>query len=606
MRKVLVVLAATLLASAALAGTNMVRSHATAVVTTARTVDIAGLSAKLTVLYGNAAGASYLGSEVCLACHKGEYDKSGWKHTRHSQMLRRPMGQYTLQDGKGVIANQAHQAVDDFKVGVDLSTVGAFSAYGANAAKLSYDAAADKYYMTIGTLRCQLVATIAGSADQDSQRYLLRVPVTDTDTKLSKALYFAPVTYSRLQGWQPGNPLPAKTGWYDASYNPIYTTSTTSSQLASNNSLSSHTKSCVGCHVTGIRSISKNAAGEAVFQGFYATLYNADDPMYVDYNGDGNLLLTSIGCESCHGPGAQHVLGGGDPAKIVNPATLTGAQAAEVCGRCHIRGKSVPAGTWAWPYRDDTGTDWIPQQTGSWVALSTFQGTGALNYWGDGVLPSNPRPWDQFVLSAHGKTHYGQNGSAVACNECHDLHDKQQTAQIRTSRPGEGSASNLTIPTSPENDSLCLSCHVPYTFPTLTPAMIADYDNNLDAIASAVSGHTGHPFAPERMMGLSRCTTCHMSASGGHTWFVTAPENTIKYATSGVTNATTGKYVGYPNACAESCHAGKVNIFGYGYDTAAVAGTTIDWTGLFETTLATKLEVYYGPGGAWWNTTPAP
>ncbi len=599
MRKVLVVLAAMLLASTALAGTNVVRSHLPATVTKGVAVDIAGLTAKLTALYGNAAAASYLGSEVCLACHTGQYDKSGWKHTRHAQMLRRPLGQYSLTDGMGVIANQAHGAKDDFTVGLDLSAIGAFSTYGANAPKLSYDAASDKYYMTIGTLKCQMVATVAGSAGQD-QRYLLRVPVTDTDTKLSKALYFAPAQFSRTLGWQPGNAAPDKTGWYDASYNFKFNASTTSSQLVASGGPSSHTASCVGCHVTGIRSISKNAAGETQFQGFYATLYNANDPMYVDYNGDGNLLLTSIGCESCHGPGAQHVLGGGDPAKIVNPATLTGAQSAEICGRCHIRGKSVPAGTYAWPYHDDTGTDWIPQQTASWVPLSSFQGTGALTYWGDGVLPSNSRPWDQFVLSAHGKSHYGQNGSAVACSECHNLHDLLQDYQIVTSRQGERADSAITIPTSPDNDTLCLSCHYGHTFPTITAAMVADFAKNEEAIAKVVSTHANHPFAPERMMGLGNCIDCHMSSSAGHTWFVTKPEDTLKYATSGAKNST-GAYIGYPNACADSCHNTRVNLFGLGLDPAAST-----WTAKFDTDLATVLQTYYGPSGTWWNTTPAP
>jgi hypothetical protein len=597
-----------LLASTALAGTNLVRSHLTATVTKGATVDIAGLSAKLTALYGNAAASSYLGSEVCLACHNGSTgfpsDKSTWKHTRHSQMMRRPMGQYTLQDGLGVVANQAHQATDDFMVGVDLSTIGAFSSYGTNAPKLSYDAASDTYWMTTGVLKCQVVATLGGSAGQD-QRYLLRVPVTDTDTKLSKALYAAPANFSRTGGWQPASALPASTGWYDAGYNPIFSASTTSSQLVASGGPSSHTKNCVGCHVTGIRSMNINSAGEAQFQGFYATLYNGNDPMYVDYNGDGNLLLTSIGCESCHGPGAQHVIGHGDPAKIVNPANLTGAQSAEVCGRCHIRGKSVPAGTYGWPYHDDTSTDWIPQQTASWVELTTFQGTGALTYWGDGVLPKNPRPWDQFVLSAHGQSHYGQNGSAVPCSDCHDPHDMQQTDQIVTSRQGEGSASSITIPTSPDNDSLCLSCHAGHTFPTLTAAMVADFANNRDAIAKAVSAHTNHPFAPERMMGLSNCVDCHMSASGGHTWFVTKPEDTLTYATSGVKDAK-GNYVGYPNACAESCHNTRVNLFGQGIDPTVGSQSGTAWTGAFETTLATTLKAYYGPGGTWWDTTPAP
>jgi hypothetical protein len=597
MRKFLVVLAAMLLASTALAGTNLVRSHLSATVTQGGTVDIAGLSAKLTALYGSAAGSSYLGSQVCLACHNGKgtlTDKSHWANTRHAQMLRRPLGVWTLVDGKGVIANQAHQTKDDFMVGVDLSTIGAFSAYSGKAPKLSYDAPSDTYWMTIGVLKCQLVATVAGSAGQD-QRYLLRVPVTDTDTKLSKALYYAPATYSRTQGWQPAS------GWYDTSYNPKFNASTTSSQLVASGGPSSHTRSCVGCHVTGIQSISINAAGEAQFKGYVATLYNTNDPMYVDYNGDGNLQLTSIGCESCHGPGAQHVLAGGDPTKIVNPAKLTGAQSDEVCGRCHINSASAPGKTWGWPYHDDSNTSWIPQPAGTaWVPLATAY---IFNYstWGDGVLPTGHTLYEYTAMlqSAHYTTKYGQNGSSLACSECHELHDLLQTDQIVTSRQGEGKDSAITIATSPDNDTLCLSCHYGHTFPTITAAMVAAFDKNRDAIGDAISAHSNHPFAPERTMGLSNCIYCHMSTAAGHTWMVTEPELTLKYATSGL-KSSSGAYVGYPNACAQSCHGNLVNIFGLGLD--PTPGT---WTSTYSTSLATLLQAYYGPGGIWWNTTPA-
>ncbi|HVN75265.1 MAG TPA: hypothetical protein VMT19_03040 [Thermoanaerobaculaceae bacterium] len=596
MRKVSVVLAAMLLASTALAGTNLVRSHVSATVGAGRGIDIAGLSARLTALYGADAAASYVGSAVCLACHNGTIapDASGWHATKHAQMLRRPLGQYTLKDGLGVIANQAGKATDDFITGLDLSAIGAFSAWGANAPKLSYDSTSDTYWWTIGALKCQMVATIAGSAGQD-QRYLLRVPVTDTLNKLSVALYYAPATYSRTQGWQPA------TGWYDANGNPKFNASTTSSQLVAAGGPTSHTRNCVGCHVTGIRSLSINTAGEAVFQGYIATVYTPNDPMYVDYNGDGNLELTSIGCEACHGPGASHVLASGDPTKIVNPAKLTGAQAAEICGRCHTNVKSAPNKTWGWPYHDDTNTGWIPQPVGTtWEPVAN---AGAFSYstYGDGILPSGHiYQYTQFLLSGHGKTHYGQGGSAVACNECHDMHDATQEFQIVTSRPGERADSGITIPTSADNDSLCLSCHYGHTFPTITAAMLADFENNRDAIAKAVSGHTNHPFAPERTMGLSRCATCHMSSTAGHTWFPTRPEDTLTYATSGVKDSK-GNYVGYPNACADSCHNTLVNIFGLGLNPAPSS-----WTSTYSTTLATDLKAYYGPGGTWWNTTPAP
>ncbi len=47
---------------------------------------------------------------------------------------------------------------------------------------------------------------------------------------------------------------------------------------------------------------------------------------------------TAVGCESCHGPGAAHVEGGGDVTKIVNFKTLTSKQASERCLSCHSKG----------------------------------------------------------------------------------------------------------------------------------------------------------------------------------------------------------------------------------------------------------------------------
>jgi hypothetical protein len=592
MRKTIIVLVAVLVAGSAMAGSDLVRSHLTATVQTPMSVDIAGLKARLTALYGTDVAASYVGTDYCQACH----GFSNFKGTRHAQMLRRPLGKWTLVDGKGVIANQAHQMVDDFQYQLDLALIGSFSAYGANAPKLSYDAATDTYWMTIGALKCKVVATIAGSSDQDGQRYLLRVPVTDTDTKLSKALYYAPATYSRTQGWMPAS------GWYDSSYNPKFGTSTTSSQLVAAGGPTSHTRNCVGCHVTGIRSLTINAAGEAVFQGYVATLYQADDPMYVDYNGDGNLLLTSIGCESCHGPGANHVMSTDkvNNPMIVNPGDLTGAESAEICGACHTNVKSLPNKTWGWPYHDDSNTMWQPKPVGTtWEPVAN---AGAFSYstWGDGVLPSGHiYQYSQYLLSAHSSTHFGQNGSSEPCSECHSGHSKRQEAQIRTSITDE--ATGLRIPTSPENDTLCLACHATHgPFAGITKAQVADYANNEEAIGAVVAAHANHPYAPERTMGLGNCIECHMSTSAGHTWFVTKPEDTITYATSGLKNAQ-GAYIGYPNACAESCHATRVNIFGLGYDP-----NTSVWTAKFDTDLASILKTYYGPDGLWWNTTPTP
>ncbi|HVG90222.1 MAG TPA: multiheme c-type cytochrome, partial [Alphaproteobacteria bacterium] len=43
------------------------------------------------------------------------------------------------------------------------------------------------------------------------------------------------------------------------------------------------------------------------------------------------------GCESCHGPGAEHVEGGGDTSKIVNFKTLSRQEASARCLTCHAQ-----------------------------------------------------------------------------------------------------------------------------------------------------------------------------------------------------------------------------------------------------------------------------
>jgi len=41
------------------------------------------------------------------------------------------------------------------------------------------------------------------------------------------------------------------------------------------------------------------------------------------------------GCESCHGPGEQHIAGGGDKTKISNPKNQKPKQIADMCMKCH-------------------------------------------------------------------------------------------------------------------------------------------------------------------------------------------------------------------------------------------------------------------------------
>jgi DmsE family decaheme c-type cytochrome len=47
----------------------------------------------------------------------------------------------------------------------------------------------------------------------------------------------------------------------------------------------------------------------------------------------------ALSCESCHGPGAEHVDGGGDKSKIRRPLALSAQEQSAICLSCHEKGQ---------------------------------------------------------------------------------------------------------------------------------------------------------------------------------------------------------------------------------------------------------------------------
>ena len=543
---------------------------------------IAQSTAKLQAMYSAADidNGVYVGSNFCLACHK---TMSTYTATNHASFIRRPLTQWSLVPGKGVIADYDGNKVDDFVQGLDFNTISSgFDKYKPNAPKLSVENG--KYFITIGSLKMQLVLTVAGQRNGSAQRYVVRVPVSDTANKLSTSVYFAPLQYTPGTGWAAYSP----TGWYDATTNaPKFSDGVGSAQLVATGGPSNHTSGCTGCHMgEAVKSLSKTPSGETQFKGFTAVLFSADDPNVTDYDNDGNFELMNIGCEACHGPGGNHILSGGDPTKIVNPGNLKPAAQAEICGRCHVTGKSVPSGSYNWPFNDATGTNWTPLDAKAGTPLSSFY-TDAVTYWPDGVTPNGGRPFNSYKISNHATF----QAHTVGCPDCHDPHNEGEGALVReTSVQG-----TLTIKTSAEDNSLCLSCHATHgPFADFTKQDVADMTNGkaeaFDKIAKVAEKHTHHPYAPERIMGLSNCTGCHMTA--GHTFKAISPEMTLQYKDVKVGNTT-----GMINSCANGCHNNRVDIYNYG-----IKGTQTGWANPFDLKLATALKAYFGEGGAWWDT----
>ncbi len=522
----------------------------------------------------------YVGSEFCIACHP---NTASWRDTRHAQALRRPLAQFSLVDGKGVVADYDNNGVDDFQQGLDFNTVSSvFDPYKPNAPILSYGGGT--YYITIGELQMEVICTQGGTGEW-KQRFLLRVPADGAAGGLSADNYVSPVQYNeKTRGYVAYHP----DQWWDtATGAPLFGNGTSVATLASLGR--SYSKKCIGCHTTGIADIGQDANGEWNYTPFPAVLFFADDPGYFDYDHDGQFDIVNVGCEACHGPGSLHILGGGDPSQIVDPADLSTAEANEVCGQCHSRVKSVPGAVHDWPYKDDTGTSFIP---GQGDALADFF-TDASGRWPDGV---NSRQHHQQWLDFIDSPKPGFQFHPVKCVECHSPHGGTDNDRlIRDVIVDDG----IQIATQVNDNTLCLACHAGFgPFAELTKQTIADIDQeaNRDQVAKVAGAHGNHPYGPERSMGLVRCVECHMPKVAksainydirSHVFEAISPEKTLMYQAEG----------GMPNSCAVSCHSLKVNSFGFGLDP-----DISKWDKAFDRATARELEEYFGDGGIWWDT----
>jgi cytochrome c553 len=177
---------------------------------------------------------------------------------------------------------------------------------------------------------------------------------------------------------------------------------------------------CAGCHATGV------------------------DPEKKTF------VEMGVACEACHGPGSNHVeaVPGFEIPTIIQAGRLTPAQAAQICGSCHTRG------------RDKTGKYAYP------VAYQTRKGEGNIRlyfdeatqednsaiFWPSGESRYSNQQYLDWKQSEHSKV-------GVVCVTCHNVHSSRTTLVSPVGEGGPGLLGAIISKTRLFEDRLCKSCH---------------------------------------------------------------------------------------------------------------------------------------------------
>ncbi len=237
-----------------------------------------------------------------------------------------------------------------------------------------------------------------------------------------------------------------------------------------------------------------------------------------------------IACESCHGPGEQHVRANSAPLRryalhrkakhdltIINPARVSAKESAEICSQCHAARYNANHGEWLtegfdyWRRRKDIATarpltpgNKLPALTNLSDPLQAAEHRALSGYfWSDGMVRVSGREYNGLVETA-----CFQRGN-MSCLSCHSMHQSEPDDQL--ARGMESNAAcyqchadfqkKLTQHTrhgANSAGSLCYNCHMPHTTYGLLKG-IRSHQITSPTVKSSID--TGRPNA---------CNLCHL------------------------------------------------------------------------------------------------
>jgi predicted CXXCH cytochrome family protein len=248
------------------------------------------------------------------------------------------------------------------------------------------------------------------------------------------------------------------------------------------------------------------------------------------------------GCESCHGPGKEHVEGGGDKTKIISFKNKNSKEISETCLSCHAGKESHNNFRRGEHWRNDVGctdchTAHGPQFASFKPGSITKPGETTRETPGGATLAMLKQSEPQLCISCHTETksqftkpfHHKVLEGTLKCSDCHNAHGGFEQKQTNLSLGVDATCIKchtekqgpFVFEHAPLKVEGCSACHTPHGSanprllkrPQVRQLCLECHSGITDQLSD---GPTGGPHSQTSARSQS-CTVCHSQIHGSNT-----------------------------------------------------------------------------------------